>query len=965
MRTKHLLMTMALPLAFAACTSEEFESYDNNVSLAQRPEIGQVDIAFNVGDAQTRWTDGFDAEVNDRVGAALIDQPATPVDETKDKWEGAYTPTTYISTNYMYQNNGTSWASNANLVEGNYMFYAPYNEKHQVRTAIRYQAPVKQDLTVEGGKVVASSAKEAVAESSEYPFYVGYRFLDATEDNRSISVNFRPIFAYPQFKLKNNSGSAVTITRILVQSSQNNIPVSAEFSNGDIIKKMHSTEKGSWGDDNLSNNYRGNLATTDLLASDVEKTSLIRADLSEAVTLANGDEMTYQLVMPAMKFGQGEMSIYYVTSGGRAYVQNVSNTTITLVPGRRYPAEDYQQTGTVKPVAGDALTKTIAVGESLQDAPYIVTSKDELVEAINNAPANLTSPLRLTLVGEVDFDEQVLRTIAEELAQPVIFEGALNIIGGTAAAPMNIDQKVIFDEATVKSGYVTFNKADSKANVYDGVNFKKLTVAEGATLTVTAMSSVPGDEITVDEDGKYTATSANAKIINNGTLVLNDDVELVENNGALTIGEKGKFSDLTSTNKENNQTVAINSDYEFDGEKIEGKWTVADGAILTLTLDKATELPWGSSLTVNGDLAGKNGLTVSGTMTLAGELNTDLTLAGTYVEEPTEEVPNKEAVLDLQTGAMLIGSVEGKDATNKKAQVVKIADNSVGFLNTFNNSNNLVAQYTHSGNVTKTGDIVVPEKANKLVIAGSIATAENLTVGNATTLKLEEIIVEDNINAVNGTVTIATAGTTSTVNVNGDVMATKEIILTNVKELVVEGSLVTSAGGKMTASSLENLEMNDVRMAGTDGSDNWNLSALKTACINGQAEFYQCSGFPEETELTLKGNLYVAENKWIELSKKTTIAANVTVSGAGTVNAQNATEEPFIHVNADCVLTINVNMAGHATYGLCFVSNQPVATDGEKNPGKVENNGTMTNASMNYDILTSWWSGTGSVTAKS
>lgn len=26
MRTKHLLMTMALPLAFAACTSDEFET---------------------------------------------------------------------------------------------------------------------------------------------------------------------------------------------------------------------------------------------------------------------------------------------------------------------------------------------------------------------------------------------------------------------------------------------------------------------------------------------------------------------------------------------------------------------------------------------------------------------------------------------------------------------------------------------------------------------------------------------------------------------------------------------------------------------------------------------------------------------------------------------------------------------------------------------------------------------------
>ena len=175
-------MTMALPLAFAACTSEEFESYDSNVSLAQRTEIGQVDLTFGFGDAQTRWDAGLNEEVSDVLGAALIDAPkTTPInDPDKGKWETHFNITDYISTNYPYTFNGERWTSPAKLVEGSYLFYAPYANDHQVRTAIEYAAPVKQNVTVENGKVVAMSGIADMGKNFTNPFYFGYKFFDAS-----------------------------------------------------------------------------------------------------------------------------------------------------------------------------------------------------------------------------------------------------------------------------------------------------------------------------------------------------------------------------------------------------------------------------------------------------------------------------------------------------------------------------------------------------------------------------------------------------------------------------------------------------------------------------------------------------------------------------------------------------------------------------------------------------------------
>ena len=906
---------MALPLAFAACTSDEFESQGADINLAQRTEIGQVDLSFDLGDAQTRWDGNLMEEVSDALGAALIDAPKeTPVkDPTKGKWETDYDVKSYISTNYPYTYNGERWTSPAKLVEGSYLFYAPYAEDHQVRSAIKYAAPVVQNLEVENGQVVEMSAVADMAENFKSPFYFGYKFFDAADDNRNIQLTLRHIFAYPKFTLKNTTGEAVKITRIVLQSANPDIPASGEFDNSAIATAMNNAKTG-WGADQSLNMQYG-LTTASLLDASAEsytKTNLVRADLSEAVTIANNAETTFSIVMPAMAFAQNGLTVYFVTESGKGYKWTNGTSTINLVPGRRYPAEDYQISGTLKGAAGQLLTKTLAKDEPLEDVPYIVTSTQELINTLNSTPSNLTTPLKLTIGGEVEFNETVLKTIAEKLSQPVVFVGEIAIVGSAdAAKPLDINQKVVFDEATV-SGNVKFNN--------DVLAYKKVTVEKDATLEV----------------AKVDKTGANTSIINNGTLKLAAGVKAVENNGILSIEKGGSLSTLTSENEEPTQEVAINSDFTFNGAEIEGQWTVANGA--TLNLNQTATLPNKSALTVNGKLDGKD-LTVKGELTVSGTLDVNVTVDGQVDNEATENIDEEElAVVNLKKGAVVIGSMKGEAAAGKEkirnVQIVEIEDNSVGFLNTFTDDN-LLARYTYTGSVTKATDLNIPAKANAVVINGNVAAAE--ATGLTLTTSVDSLTVTGNIQAINGKVSITTGttGVESAVRVNGDVLASNKLTLTNTTEFQIEGSFTTSENGVLNASSMTTLILNDARFD-TKNLSGWDWSKLTKAVLNGETQIYMDCGFEATTAIDVRGDVIIAEGKTLTLRSNATVNGNVTVSGAGKVSGSSGST---IEVSAGCSLTNETTIEGESTGAISVKS----LYEAEKTRGQVYNYGTMKN----------------------
>lgn len=874
MRTKHVLMTMALPLAFAACTSEEFESYDSNVSLAQRTEIGQVDLTFGFGDAQTRWDAGLNEEVADVLGAALIDAPKDkPIDDpdNKGKWYSHYDVKSYISTNYPYTFNGERWTSPAKLVEGSYLFYAPYAENHQVRTAIKYAAPVVQNLEVKDGKVVEMSAVADMAENFKSPFYFGYKFFDATDDNRNLEVGLRHVFAYPKFTLKNTTGEDVTITRIVLQSDALNIPASGEFDNVKIAKAMNNDEK-DWGADQ-SLNMQYHLTTEGLLKSGetLVPTNLVRADLSEAVTIADDEEITFSIVMPAMKFDQRALTVYFVTESGQGYEFRNSTSTIELVPGRRYPAEDYNLDGKLKSAAGELLTKTIEEGEKTKSVPYIVTSTEELIETIDATPSNLSSPLELTIGGDIEFNEDVLTAIAENLSQPVVFNGAIDIVGSTdATKPLNINQKIVFDEATI-SGNVQFGKdASDQATV----GFESIEVKENAALTIDALANTFGT-------GENKVTANNKKIVNNGTLTLKTAVKAVENNGTMNVETNGSFTTLDSKNEDLTQVkVNINGNADFNQAEIEGQWTVAKGA--TLTLKTNATLLNKSTLTVDGRLDGQATLTIKDMLTVSGTLNVNVTVDGQLDNEATKDIDEEEkAIVDLKSGARVLKNIEGVAGGIGEAirdvQIVEIGD-AVGFIGTLTNTN-LLARYTYEGDVTDDTKINVPSEANVLVIDGNM-TAKKYLQFNGTAL--DSLTITKNVEALTGAI-FANMKANSAVNINGDLLFSNTFNVGNAATLRIKGTYNAAGGETLKGNALATLNMGSVVMRGASGS-RYEVDALTLAVVNGTADLFRNGcGFVYNTKFDVRGNVYLAEGAVMQLGKESIINGDIEISGKGKV----------------------------------------------------------------------------------
>ena len=916
MRTKHVLMTMVLPLAFAACTSEEFESYDNNVSLAQRTEIGQVDLTFGFGDAQTRWDAGLNEEVADVLGAALIDAPRTePIKDpdNKGKWYSHYDVQSYISTNYPYTYNGERWTSPAKLVEGSYMFYAPYAENHQVRTAIKYAAPVVQNLEVEDGKVVEMSAVADMAENFKSPFYFGYKFFDATDDNRNLSVGLRHVFAYPKFTLKNTTGEDVTITRIVLQSNALNIPASGEFDNVAIAEAMNDDEK-NWGADQ-SLNMQYHLRTKGLLKDDetLVPTNLVRADLSEAVTIADDEEITFSIVMPAMKFDQKALTVYFVTESGQGYKFTNSTSTIELVPGRRYPAEDYNLDGKLKSAAGELLTKTIKEGENTESVPYIVTSTQELINTIDATPSNLNTPLELTIGGDIEFNEDVLTAIAENLSQPVIFKGAIDIVGSTdATKPMDINQKVVFDEATV-SGNVKFN--------HSVVAYNKVTVEENAALEV----------------AKINAAGANTKIINNGALTLKTAVKAVENNGTLNVETGAGFTNLTKKDDETKPFVNIKKDYKFALSTINGEWTVAEDA--TLTLDATTTtLPYGSTLTVDGKLNGK-ALTVSGTMNLNGDLDADVKVDGEITLNADKTVKSsKVAKIVMGSKADVTSAISGEDAAGaekiRDAQIVELPEDFVEFFGSVD-GDNLKVTYTYEGNVTENGKVNLPAIANSVTIDGSVAAPndEDLTLACD---NVKDLTITGNVQAINKNVEITIAATEGiSVTIEGDVRMTKTLTVKNAAELHVEGITYSTEDGGLKVTTVKKIYAEDFRIAGDDTrNDCWDLNGVEELYLQGETRVNQKMEVPATTETYISGDIVIADEKYFDMSEATTIKGNVTISGAGYIAGEGTT----ISVAAGCTLTNRAKICGQSGgEGVMFESLEETG----KTRGQVYNYGTI------------------------
>ena len=981
MRTKHLLMTMALPLAFAACTSDEFESFDQGNGLKNRKEIGQVAIAFENGDALTRWTSGMQPEVGDRVGAVSIDNLKNQ-EYNEEKPESNYTTSSnQIFSNYMYENNGNDmWLTNANLVEGGYYFYAPYVAS-QTRGLMKLNAPIVQNLDVQDGKIVGNSAIVNFIEEGTTPFYIGYKFLSAAESNTDITVKMRHIFAYPRLEFTNKTGEPVELKRILIQSTDGliesaslnnkgigdieNTASSALYMTGeqtdaaiaDAVAAAENDETktapfyswGAWSKTFAQDESLEYLRTADLL-TDVKATSVIRIELESPVTVADNATISFGVVLPAAQFTDKQLQVNYVTTDDEAYTWE-NDGVLTTMLGDAYVAEDYNEdgSGTLKdaePMFAFEATEIDKYFEMIN----LVTSTSELIDVIDANRAS-TKPLVITLAGEnIEFNESVYNAVSRQKAQGLILNGDIKIVGSKdAEKPLNIERKVKFGNATI-SGNVQFGKVNSTTNA---VGFESIEVEKGAALTIDALAT----EFSEKE------IASNSKIVNNGTLTLKTAVKAVENNGTLNIEAGASIESLSKGDDEEIVPVVnIDNDFEYKGNKIEGNWTVAEKKVITLANE--TTLPHKSTLTVNGELKGAK-LTVSGTLNVNGSLRSNVELVG-VLETNGEGAVTKSEVAEMNVGdnAIVRGALSGEKNTNtttiatlkekfhiRNVQIVNVAEGA-SFVTNPTYANLLVKQ-------TIEGDVEGATKVNKWVkaleITGNVIGDADVEDGYNWN-QLDSLTIGGHIQATTApvSITIATpaASCSTAIRVNGDILAGSKVTLKGASEVQVKGTFETYDKGGLDVSNVKTLILNEMDLreadlAGTNWgfpTDEWNV------ILNGETNVWlKGCGF-YGANLEVRGDVTVAEEAKLIISKDrtATVNGNVTISGKGTAYAAGAT----IKIAKNSKLTNESTIEG--------TKENPVKFTREDSTGKVENNGTIKNPSRG-EGWQNWWSGNGYV----
>ncbi len=420
---KVLFYSVAFAAALTSCTKEEVfvdvTAGNETQDLSIRPTLGDIVLT---GDAAsvTRFSTGAGAQAKfdegDKLGAAIMDAPVyTSIADYDVKLALADGDTTalykiveYYSSNSAFTYDGSAWWLNEDqpLVEGNYLFYAPYNATKPMRSPYEICVPAEQITANEAGN--GKGALDAYYADVNNVAKIGYQFLAAKGGKaQKPSVTMHDLMAYPKFTIKNNfkgfllnvagttvskrfDGGTITLDSVqFINATGADLVIGGKLSNQDV-KDILSDE---WATSPFEAFTEQVLSASDRKkVADGEKiTSVIIGK-----EIASGASAEFYAVLPAVRFAQNQLQAdIYVTIGGKPYVicntASVSSDTdnsdvesfsitnlavgqtyktatgpVTLIKGQRYPQEELNFAEgklSAKLIAGNALTIDLKGGK--------------------------------------------------------------------------------------------------------------------------------------------------------------------------------------------------------------------------------------------------------------------------------------------------------------------------------------------------------------------------------------------------------------------------------------------------------------------------------------------------------------------------------------------------------------------------------------------------------------------------
>lgn len=582
MKAKILLTGLVAPLMFAACTSEEIvpQQEAGKVDLSNRPTLGKVTLNFG---AQTRAT--LDKDVNfsqilfeqgvDGFGARIIDAPNGG---NKVKPEFNYAIQNYASSNYKYVNaGGTSWETEALMVEGHYMFYTPYNENALNRDALKLVYPKTQKVNPASEEVSETGANldaiKALYEG-ESTAIVGYAFLSAANQDAVVSPTLQHIYAYPQITLVNKHtwdhdndlrtdkvGRAITIKKLEITAPKLYANGKIEHGSGvigantngivgqlrsAIAKDERNDERGNdavsagdWSQNNST--FIKNARTSDIatFTAGTGEANTIVVEFEGGLTLDPNEAFKFHVVLPAEDYKAGDIKIKPILVGDNnvdmqfagSQGKFVNAVAINYAPGKRYPEQEYNFNGSsysVKTTAGSLATYNLSgdqtplvkVEEAIKDltdfGAFLNTIKDNsstLVEV--ESVEDIKSETEFALAQSGDWARLAVTPALRDSLNIYLANGKVRFISKmNVSGNVNLDGKIEFYNDVNINGNLTIDGASIDGN---------LTIS-GGNVEVKALSDVNATTITTS--GKVTIhkdhTPAMGNItVKNGELLIN------------------------------------------------------------------------------------------------------------------------------------------------------------------------------------------------------------------------------------------------------------------------------------------------------------------------------------------------------------------------------------------------------------------------------------------------------------
>lgn len=808
---KKIFGALTFALAFAACTNEEelVIATGSDAQLASRPQIGKVELTT---ESQTRAAvvDGtwgkLAYETGDIIGAALVDEPnmtrSLPGYFNNNGWEGASwtyaeyatdktkklkgqwklftqtktsqnnnapfnTPYSFydlcgstgidniIHTNYGYAYNGTNWTSEASLVEGNYMFYFPYNANNSTRIPVTVEIPTVQDCTD------GNSAVDAFYNVTT-PIAVDLAFIQkpAAGQKPVISAAPKHLFAYPQIKIVNNfnsylydvkyngtdvdqAKSAKATTTAPVKKTMTVNKVELVYTGVETNKlwtkatinasKLNEKVRGNWEANKFKAASYTSSVMDDLTAPSYDKRYALRPyltiannvtafDKEQVLTfnvnkeLANGQEYAFNAIMPAENYGAETLKArVYVTIDGKQYIMLAATNT---------PTEDTN--GVVTRVDATDVSDMYVFAKSVElvrgeryDVKEYNTDTDGNTSVKTSAGNIMTINMSGLTAFEVGNYTPAATTRGFETAAEFVAHMSEATRGTTLTEVEKAGNEALGEHEIAFKNNITIN-AELVEAIYNNVIYDN---ANMTSMILKYTNLAIANDVTVEQ----TATAGKYKLSGNGKSIFVEYGAGVINNdgGALVSGinEVGATGELKKKN--NNDGIGIvfvsgNSTIKNNANTFR---VVVKGVQLTVTgsnCDAKITTQSGSTVIVEKDLTNsgnvfENGTTITnnGFKTINGNVKNN-TITANVATWPTSV-----------TNASKVNKVVVNPATSGTAITVDQAS-----FNAFQNANTVIELGANVSSIRSTADVNLTSVGNLKQIKGNGTHKWTAATGN-------------------------------------------------------------------------------------------------------------------------------------------------------------------------------------------------------------------------------------------